>query len=257
MSRIWFRLALPLSLVMPSAHAAAQARAGQAVPRFHTKILATDTLQISSPALSPDGKWVVYHNYEFALESLGCPGGGRRAETAYQRRPRGRWTALVSFLSYGSRSRLIARRASWCWTSTRRPGGRWGCRVASRSTKRTDLPSRLTVPGSPISRLACQTATCSSRCLRPVERQPRSPRSPRTSHALANPQFSPDGAWVYFSAINDANRASSLYRVATTGGTPQPVNSNLTFPTNPPNVFPVAGEQKVISFSVSQRKVPC
>ena len=246
MSRTWFRLALPLSLVTPATHAVAQQRAGQAAPRFQTKILATDTLQISSPALSPDGKWVVYHNYEFARSNLWvvpAAGGvpkqltrGDHADVGPTWFPSG---DRIAFWSDRTKSMMVLDFDKATGTGVGTPrrvtleeGG--GIAIAPDGSRIAYFTDRL--PDGKVLKLVPAAGGKAT----PIAEIPGEIAMPM------NPTFSPDGAWIYFAATTGIRRISSLYRVAVSGGKPMPVNPNLTFASNPQVVFPVVADQQVI-----------
>jgi Tol biopolymer transport system component len=254
MSRIWFRLALPLSLVTPVLHAAAQQRVAQTVPRFHTKILTADSVQISGPALSPDGKWVVYHTYEFARSNIwvvpvagGAPKqltSGDHADVGPHWFPSG---DRIAFWSDRTKSMMVLDfdKATGKAVGTPRrvtlEEGK-GIAIAPDGSRIAYVTDR--VPDGSLLKLVPATGGKATT----IAEIPPELWNPQ------NPSFSPDGAWIYFTAATRNRRISSLYRVAASGGKPTVVNPNLTFASNPQVVFPLAAEQQVIALERVPKK---
>jgi Tol biopolymer transport system component len=245
MSRIRFRLAF-LSLTVAATQAAAQRSAGQTVPRFHSKILATDTLQISSPVLSPDRKWVVYHSYEFARSNLWvvpAAGGqpkqltsGDHADLAPHWFPSG---DRIAFWSDRTKSMMVLDFDKATGTAVGTP---------RRVTLEEGREIAITPDGSRIAYFTSRVPDGALLKLVPATggKATTIAEIPADLVLPANLSFSPDGAWIYFAAMNYTKRLSSLYRVAASGGKPMPVNPNLTFASNAMVVFPVPAEQQVI-----------
>ena len=64
-----FRTALCAALTVAAPPLMAQ-RSAERIPPFHTKLFVTDSLSITNPALSPDGRWVAFATYEFGRSNL-------------------------------------------------------------------------------------------------------------------------------------------------------------------------------------------
>src|SRR5690349_17338179 len=45
-------------------------RAAQPTPKFFSKVWQSDSLNVSFPALSPDGRWIVFGTYGFGRSNL-------------------------------------------------------------------------------------------------------------------------------------------------------------------------------------------
>jgi Tol biopolymer transport system component len=246
MLRVWFRLALPFSLVTPVLHAAAQQRAGQAIPRFHTKILSSDSTQISAPTLSPDGKWVVYDTYEFGRSNIWvvpATGGTPKQLTSGDHADLGpHWFPSgdrIAFWSDRTKSMMVV-------DFDKMKG------VVVGTPRRVTLDEgkgiAITPDGSRIAYIVDRVPDGSLLKLVPAAggKATTIAEIPAELAMPMNPTFSPDGAWIYFAATNRTRRISQLYRVAVSGGKPIPVNPNLTFASNPQVVFPVPAAQQVI-----------
>lgn len=246
MSRIWVRLALPLSLAVPITHAASQQRAGQTVPRFHTKVAATDTLQISHPALSPDGRWVIYDTYEVGRSNIWvvpADGGAPRQLTSGDHvdvEPH--WFPNSDRIAFGSDRTKSIMVLDFDKATGRAVGAprritleeAKGFAIAPDGSRIAYFMDR--VPeGSVLKQVPATGGKATTVAEIPPE-----------IAGPMNPRYSPDGAWIYFSAADRIKRTASLFRVAAAGGKPQPVNPNLTFRTNAPNVIPIVGEQQVV-----------
>jgi len=64
-----FRTALCAGLTVAAPTLMAQ-RSAEKIPPFHTKLFVTDSLSISDPALSPNGRWVAFGTYDFGRSNL-------------------------------------------------------------------------------------------------------------------------------------------------------------------------------------------
>jgi len=254
MLRPWLPLALPIALLTPATHAAAQPRAAQTVSRFHTKILATDTLQISNPTLSPDGKWIVYNTYQFARSNLwvvpaagGAPTqltNGEHADLAPHWFPSG---DRIAFWSDRTKSMMVL---DFDKTKGRAVG------TPRRVTLEEGQGIAIAPDGSRIAYFvdlvpdgkALKYVPASGGKATTIAEIPAELAMPN------NPTFSPDGAWIYFAATTQNRRISTLYRVPLSGGKPALVNPNLTFASNPQVVFPLVAEQQVIVLERAPKK---
>ena len=246
MSRIWHTLALSVSLAVVAADARAQQRGGQAVPRFHVKIALTDTLQMSAPELSPDGKWVVYGTYEVGRSNiwvLPAAGGaphqlttGDHVDADPRWFPRG---DRIAFQSDRTKSLMILDfdKATGRAVGTPR-------RVTLEEVKTFAIAedgSRIAylADRAPEGTVLKQVPAAGGKATTIAELPPELAQP-------SNPRFSPDGAWIYFAVTDRPKRTSTLLRVAVTGGKPEPVNANLIFPSGAPNVIPIVGAQQVV-----------
>ncbi len=254
MSRFWSRIALPLSLALPAAHAGPQQRAGQTVPRFHTKVVATDTLQISHPALSPDGKWVVYDTYEVGRSNVwvvAADGGAPRQLTSGDHvdvEPH--WFPNGDRIAFGSDRTKSIMVLDFDKATGRAVGTprrvtleeAKGFAIAPDGLRIAFFVDRLP-EGSVLKEVPATGGQAKTIAEIPPE-----------IAGPMNPRFSPDGGSIYFSAADRVKRTSSLFRVAVAGGKPQPVNANLSFPTNAQNVIPVVADQQVIVLRRADKK---
>jgi hypothetical protein len=236
-----------LFLLLGTPRLPAQQATGKAVPVIEprlTRIIGSDTLQIYEPALSPDGRWVLFSTVTPAgggyiylvssqggevkkliddpsmLEPVWFPSGDRiaywsRANMAIMTVP---FDGGAGKLSGPSQRVTLDVALSWFRLS---PDGRW---IAYRTVPRDG------------SGLAIEVVPSNGGTTRSVA---------RGGGLLFLMDWSADGRYVYYQArTNDAPSESHVYRVAVQGGAPEEVRqppTGLSAPPVPYRIRPAAG----------------
>lgn len=223
------RTVLPIAALFAStlgAHADAQRAPEKTLP-FHTKVFSTDSLNVSSPTLSPDGRWIVFSTYDPGRANLWVvPAAG------------GSPIALTTGAHVDNLPEWFPAGDKIAFTSDR-TGGVMVLGVDAKTGHAVGTPRRVTLDkadafaispdGGHIAYVTQLSPSRSAIRLVPAVGGAATTVVELNGESRSPLAFSPDGRELYFmQGDHNTPRALDMMRVSTTGGTPQRVVSAFT-----------------------------